>query len=62
MADLYTPRTLAIAAVWIVLSLLGAPTSSIGGLLGRVVAALLVVGAVKFAYTAVRNRGESAAA
>jgi len=62
MAGLYTPRTVAIAAVWIALSLLGAPTSSLGGLLGRVVAALLVVGAVKFVYVTVRNRREPAAA
>jgi len=62
MADLFTTRTTLVALGWAGITLVGAPTSSLGGLLGRVVGALLVVGAVKFAYTALKNRGEPAAA
>jgi len=62
MADLFTTRTTLVALGWAGITLVGVPTSSLGGLLGRVVAALLVVGAVKFVYVTVKNRGDPAAA
>jgi len=52
---LFTPRTTAIAALWIVLSMLGSPPTTAGGVLGRVVGAVALVGLAKLAYLKVTS-------
>jgi len=47
---LFTPRTAAIAVLWIVLSILGNPPTTAGGILGRVLGAVVLVGLAKLAY------------
>jgi len=47
---LFTLRTAAIAALWIVLSMLGSPPTTAGGVVGRVLGAIVIVGLAKYAY------------
>jgi len=47
---LFTLRTAAIAALWIVLSMLGSPPTTIGGVVGRILGGVVFVGLAKLAY------------
>jgi len=47
---LFTLRTAAIAALWIALSMLGSPPTTAGGVVGRVLGAVVLVGLGKLAY------------